>query len=336
MHGHGPFALALEELGIPVHSLSTRRWPPAYLWSFIQLIKDRHYDILHFHLQGANWIAKPLAAALGCGVRISHDHASGDLRFRGVMSLLPDALTHFSSQRILAVSPGVRDFLTRWEAIPPDLVRVVPNGIDTNFFQPPTQEERKIARQAMGIPGSVFAVGSMGRLAPEKNIPLLICLAERLPDLQFLIAGEGPERPGIEALIAGAGLGDRVRLLGQVTDRAGFYDALDAFVLPSLYEGLPMALLEAMASGIPCISSNLPDIFSALRGGKDGRLCDPDRPETFVDAITQLTVNKSLAKDFGIAARDRCLRGFSAARTAAAVEDVYRVELLFARGRGHC
>lgn len=336
MHGHGPFAMALEEIGIPVHSLSAKRWPPAYLWSFVQLIKDRRYDILHFHLQGANWIAKPLAAALGCGIRISHDHASGDLRFRGVKSLLPDALTHFASQRILAVSPGVRDFLTRWEAVPPDLVRVVPNGIDTTFFQPPTPEERQIARQALGILGPVFVVGSMGRLAPEKNFPLLILLAQRLPELQFLIAGEGPERPVLEALLVKASLGDRVRLLGQVTDRAGFYDALDAFVLPSLYEGLPMALLEAMASGLPCISSNLPDIFSALRGGKDGLLCDPDRPETFTDAITQLTDNKFLAKEFGIAARNRCLSGFSAARTAEAVEDLYRAELLFARGHGRC
>jgi glycosyltransferase involved in cell wall biosynthesis len=336
MHGHGPFAVALEDIGIPVHSLSPKRWPPAYLWSFPQLIKNRRYDILHFHLQGSNWIAKPLAAALGCGVRISHDHASGDLRFRRVKSLLPDALAHFASQRIVAVSPGVRDFLTWWEAIPPDLVRVIPNGIDTTLFRPPTPEERQFARRAMGISGPVFTVGSMGRLAPEKNFSLLVGLAQRLPDFQFVIAGEGPERPALEASIAREGVGDRVRLLGQVNDRVGFYAALDAFVLPSLYEGLPMALLEAMGSGLPCISSNLPDIFSALRGGEDGVLCNPESPETFAGAISQLVSNKHFARNLSLAARDRCLTGFGAARTAAAVEALYREELLFARGHGHC
>ncbi len=335
MHGRGPFAEAVENLGVPVHSLSAKRWPPLYLWNFVQLLQRRRYDILHFHLQGANWVAKPLAAALGCGICIAHDHASGDIRFRGVASLLPDALAHFASHRIIAVSAGVRDFLTRWEGIPPDLISVVSNGIDTEIFQPPTPEARESARKAWGIPEHVFTIGSMGRLAPEKNFQLLISLARRLPELQFLIAGEGPERPALEALIRSSGIGDRVRLLGQVDERVAFYSALDVFVLSSLYEGLPMALLEAMAMGLPCVSSNLPDIFHALRGGRDGRLCLPSEPETFVEAISQFVHNKQLARDFGSAARMRCVSIFSASTSAAAVEDIYRSELLFARGQGH-
>ena len=335
MHGRGSFAQAIEQAGIPVHSLSAKRWPPSYLWSFVKLIQGGRYDILHFHLQGANWIAKPLAAALGYGVRISHDHASGDIRFRGVASLLPDALAHLSSQRIIAVSDGVRDFLTRWEGICTDRVRVISNGIDTEVFQPANPEDRQRTRKTWGILGQQFTVGSMGRLAPEKNFQLLISLAGKLPDVQFLIAGEGPERPALEALIQAAEIGDRVRLLGQVDDRVAFYSALDAFVLPSLYEGLPMALLEAMAMGLPCVSSDLPDIFSALRGGEDGLLCHPDDPQCFVDAISQIAYNKDLARDFGIAARGRCLSAFSASTSAAAIEEIYRSELLFARGQGH-
>ncbi len=336
MHGWGPFAEALQEIGVPVHSLSATRWPPSYLWSFGKLIKRGQYDILHFHLQGANWIAKPLAAALGCGVRISHDHASGDIRFRGMASLLPDALAHFASQRIIAVSEGVRDFLTGWEGIAPDLVSVVSNGIDTETFQPPTPEARSQAKKTWGIKSDTFTIGSMGRLAPEKNFELVIFLAKQLPEFQFLIAGEGPERRSLEAKIKEADLGDRVRLLGQVNNRAGFYAALDAFVLPSLYEGLPMALLEAMASGLPCVSSNLPDIFSALRGGKDGMLCEPDLPESFVAAISQVSNNKDLAIHFGAAARIQCLSRFAASASARAVEKIYHAELLFARGQGHC
>ncbi|MEX1117516.1 MAG: glycosyltransferase [Terrimicrobiaceae bacterium] len=335
MHGRGPFAEAIEQIGIPVHSLSTGRWPPHYLWNFAKLVRDGHYDILHFHLSGSNWIAKPLAAVLGQGLRISHDHASGDIRFRGLASLLPDALAHGASHRIIAVSDGVKEFLTRWEGIPADLVKVVPNGIDTGVFQPPTCEDRQKARETLGISGQAFTVGAMGRLAPEKNFSLLVALAGVLPDVQFLIAGEGPERPKLEALIKASNIGNRVRLLGQVTDRAAFYSALDAFVLPSLYEGLPMALLEAMAMGLPCVSSDLPDIFHALRGGDDGLLCSPTDPRSFVNAISQLTHNTGFAKTLGMAARRRCLAMFSAKTSAAAVENIYRLELLFARGQGH-
>lgn len=94
MHGRGPFASALEEMEVPVRELSVSKWPPAYGPRFLRLLKTGNFDVLHFHLQGANWIAKPLAALAGHPLRIAHDHASGDLRFRGMSSLGPDALAH--------------------------------------------------------------------------------------------------------------------------------------------------------------------------------------------------------------------------------------------------
>src|SRR5262245_8101431 len=88
MHGWGPFADALEAVGVKVHSLSPAKWPPAYVPNFLRLIGQGNYDVLHFHLQASNWLMKPLAALAGATVRISHDHTSGDLKFRGVGSLL--------------------------------------------------------------------------------------------------------------------------------------------------------------------------------------------------------------------------------------------------------
>jgi glycosyltransferase involved in cell wall biosynthesis len=325
MHGGGPFANALESAGIRVHSLSKNRWPPAYLKSLPDLLKKNAYDVLHFHLQGSNWLAKPLAAGLSPAIRIAHDHTSGDLRFRGLPSLLPEALTHFASHRIIAVSPGVRDFLCTWEGIPAEKISIVPNGIDTNIFQPATENEREIAREKFQIPPGVFVVGAMGRLAHEKNFALLPLLAEALPEIHFLIAGEGPERVALEAKIR-TGNGN-VRLVGRVDDRVGFYAALDAFVLPSLYEGLPMALLEAMAMGLPCVASHLPDISSALDSGRFGKLCDPSDPATFVDALTHIQTHSG--HELGAAARAHCETRFSAKSAADAVLQIYRQELLF-------
>ncbi|HEY5742507.1 MAG TPA: glycosyltransferase, partial [Terrimicrobiaceae bacterium] len=142
MHGRGPFAELLERIGIKVHSLAEAKWPPVYITRFVSLLRKADFQVVHFHLQGANWIAKPLAAWTGQRVLIAHDHTSGDLRFRGVGSLLPDASTHLFSSRIIAVSKGVRDFLIRWEAIPEHLIELVPNAVDQQTFYPCTQERK--------------------------------------------------------------------------------------------------------------------------------------------------------------------------------------------------
>ena len=124
----------------------------AYVTEFLRLLRGADFHVVHFHLQGANWIAKPLAALAGQRVLIAHEHSSGDLRFQGLRSLIPDASTHLFSTRIIAVSKGVRDFLTRWEAISPDLIEVVPNAVDETHFNP--------RRTSNGTPrGSLLASG---------------------------------------------------------------------------------------------------------------------------------------------------------------------------------
>ena len=165
----------------------------------------------------------------GQRVLIAHEHSSGDLRFRGLRSLIPDASTHLFSTRIIAVSKGVRDFLTRWEAISPDLIEVVPNAVDEDLFQPATDEQRRAARSRFSLPVNAFMAGGMGRLAHEKNFILLAELAARHPDAYFAIAGSGPERERIAARADELGVKERVRLLGSVLDRPCFYQALDAF-----------------------------------------------------------------------------------------------------------
>jgi hypothetical protein len=108
MHGRGLFAEVLKRHDITVHELSASRWPPHYIPALVRL--QENFDLLHFHLSGANWIGKPLAASAGEQPRIAHDHASADLRFRGLGSLLIDANMHRFSSHTIAVSPEVKFF----------------------------------------------------------------------------------------------------------------------------------------------------------------------------------------------------------------------------------
>lgn len=330
MNGRGPFADALAKLGIPVHVLSPSKWPPRYIPNFLALIREQPYDILHFHLQGANWLAKPLAALSGHPIRISHDHTSGDLKFRGIPSLAPDSLSHLFSNRVIAVSDGVRDFLTRWEAVPDDVVVTIPNGVNLREFQNSSSEEKKAARAQWKIPAGAFVAGGMGRLAYEKNFVLIPDLAQRHPEVFFVIAGSGPEKHAILARAAQLGVADRVLLLGAVSDRPAFYRTLDAFLLPSLYEGLPMAVLEAMASGIPVLASRLEGVSAALHEEEEGLFAIPGDSDSFSAQLSRLTASPELRQRLAVAAREKVALRYSAALTAARVEDVYQQELTLA------
>jgi glycosyltransferase involved in cell wall biosynthesis len=333
MHGRGPFADTLEELGIKVHSLARAKWPPVYVTEFVRLLRSADFQVVHFHLQGANWIAKPLAALAGQRVLIAHEHSSGDLRFRGLRSLVPNASTHLFSSRIIAVSKGVRDFLTGWEAIPADLIELVPNAVDNEIFHPCTEKERGEARSRLSLPPGAFVAGGIGRLAPEKNFALLPELATRHPDIWFVVAGSGPERDRIATLASKLGLGPRMRLLGTIVDRVRFYHALDAFILPSLYEGLPMAVLEAMFSGVPVLSSHLEGIAAIMIDGKEGLLAKPGDVDDFSNQLRRLTESLELRKQLAAAAREKALEQFSASVTARKIEDIYRRELAIAKAR---
>jgi glycosyltransferase involved in cell wall biosynthesis len=327
LHGRGPFADALEAAGVRVFSLSAAKWPPAYVPNFLRLIGNGQYDILHFHLQASNWLLKSLAAQAGVPVRISHDHTSGDLQFRGVPSLLPDAATHLFSTRVIAVSEGVRDFLTRWEAVPDDRVEVIPNGVDDATFRAATPDEKAAARRQFGLPAGAFVVGGMGRLAFEKNFAAVPELARRHPGAAFVIAGSGPQEERLKALAARLGGAERVRFLGAVKDRAAFYHALDVFLLPSLHEGLPMAVLEAMASGVPVLASRLEGIAAALVENEEGLLAKAGDLDDFSAKLARLESDATLRTRLASAGRTKAATRYSAARTARRVEAVYYAEL---------
>jgi glycosyltransferase involved in cell wall biosynthesis len=327
MHGRGPFAGALEALGITVHSLARAKWPPAYITEFVRLLRNGDFQIVHFHLQGANWIAKPLAALVGQRILIAHDHTSGDLRFRGPGSLLPDASSHLFSSRVIAVSKGVRDFLMRWEAVPDDRIELVPNAVDDEIFHPCTQEQKRAARSRLSISEEGFVAGGIGRLAHEKNFAMLAQLAARHPDIIFVIAGSGPERDRIAALASELGVGARLQLLGTILDRSSFYHALDAFILPSLYEGLPMAILEAMSSGVPVLSSRLEGISAVIAEENEGLLAQPGDVADFSRQLRRLKESRELGGHLAQAARTKASNQFSASVTARRIESIYRQEL---------
>jgi glycosyltransferase involved in cell wall biosynthesis len=327
MHGRGMFAEPLQELGATVHSLSPSKWIPAYLWNFPRLLASQRYDVLHFHLFGSNWIAKPLAALVSRSPRVNHDHCNDHFRHRKLAALWLDALTNRLSDQVIAVSESTRDFLLAHEDLPSGRVRLQHNTVDCSLFQPPTPSEKLASRRLFHLPENALIVGGIGRLVPQKNFPLWLRVAAavraQIPEVRFFVAGEGPLEEELQDYARQLGLEDCLLWGGLVRDRVALLQALDVFLLTSDFEGLPMTILEAMASGCPIVSSSVDGMAEILVSEKDALLCPPGDASSFVHALRRILENRDLADRLADAARLKAETQFSHERQAAELAGIY-------------
>ena len=327
MHGRGVYAKAFEEEGIAVHSLSPGKFPPLYLPNFWRLMRSGGYDILHFHLFGANLCAKPLAIMAGHPAIIVHDQCNDASREKNPLLLGADAFWNRRSDRVIAVSESTRSYLLEREDLPDDLVTVIPNGIDAEVFKPASEPQREESRDAMGIPRDCFVIGGVGRLVAQKNFTLFMDIAARIlsrnPSAVFVIAGTGPQGEKLKAKTATLGIADRVRFLGHVSDRLALYHALDALLMTSDFEGTPMVLLEAMACGLPVVASAVDGIAEVCSDGKDAILVAPGDEPRFASSVECILRNPEFGRALGKEARNAILEGYEIRGLVTGIERVY-------------
>jgi glycosyltransferase involved in cell wall biosynthesis len=326
MHGEGMFAAAFRALGVPVHSLSAHRWPPGYLTSLPRLLRRGKFDLVQCHLFAANWLAKPLAAACGVRCLYHHDQCNDAFRTDFPPAVLVDALTNQLSTRVLAVSRSVEEFSLRVEGLLPERVTYFPNSVDLEEFRPPTADERAAARAAFGLPADAFIIGGVGRLTPQKNFGLLLEAVRPLlashPGAMVVLFGDGPEGPELRKQ-AGA----QVRFMGTVAARAEIYRALDVQVLPSRFEGLPMTVLEAMASGVPVLASAVDGVREIATNGVHALLAPSGDVAAFREALGRLIVDEALRKNLAGSALALVEARFDARKLAAELEGWYGHDL---------
>jgi len=313
MHGRGVFWEEFEKLGVPVHSLSPRKWFPLYMPRLASLIRSRRFDIVHSHLFGANWIAKPIAALLGVPVRINHDQCNDALRYDNRLARALDIFTNRWSSHVCAVSKSTRDFLIDREGLEPERVSVVYNGVDLARWVPP---EARTAHRPCIVLG-------VGRLHPQKNFALFLEVAQRLVDVEFRIAGTGPEEPMLRALAVSLGIADRVKFLGHVSDTRSLYTNADALLMTSRFEGTPLTVLEAMAMRLPIVAPNLDGIGEILENGESALLVNPPVCDGFVAALARLFAEPALSEGLATAAEAKVRARFSAKAMATQVEAIY-------------
>ncbi len=327
MHGHGVYWERMAAMGIPLHSLSPHKLFPWYAASLPALLLRGKFDILHCHLVASNIIAKPLGALCGVPVIINHDHTNDDYRANDRIRLALDTFSNRLATHLIAVSDSCRRFLIEREDVPAEKITLVQNAIDLARFSRACGT-RAEARRKLGLPERAPVVAGVGRLNPQKNFTRFIRIAAEVskhhPETVFLIAGEGPEESLLKRCAGEAGLGDRMKFCGYVADTRSVYLAADVLLMPSLFEGLPMTLLEAMAMEVPVVASALDGIAEVVEDGADGFLAQPDATGIFAEKIRCLIEDPEMAARTGRAASAKIAARFSASRMCAEVEQIYR------------
>jgi glycosyltransferase involved in cell wall biosynthesis len=292
-----------------------------------RLMHGSERALFHSHNMMPNYYA--CAARLLAGLSITvvntrHDMGStrpDDLREKLYRLSIP--LTRLA----VMVSQSVKERFVAAGIVPPRKARIVLNGIRTDCPQRTNPVQRAAARRLLGVNDDQFVAGCVGRLVELKNhvaaIRGIAGLAADLPQLQLVLIGGGPLQRRLEAVAKELGVADRVRLFGERNDARELLAGLDAFLMPSLTEGHSIALLEAAATGLPIIATNVGGNSEIISHERTGLLVPSDDERSISAALGRLVGDRILAGQLGAAARAWVLEHVSVTAMADAYEAVY-------------
>jgi teichuronic acid biosynthesis glycosyltransferase TuaC len=291
-----------------------RRWP---------------FDVIHAHMVVPDgWVAARLGARFGVPVVATAHRADVlDVPARGSADRARVGEAVGMVDQLCAVSRVVGDAATALGA-PRRPVRVVPNGADTETCRPWPRDQM---RREFGLPVDGQTITYVGQLVPRKGVDALIDALARLaarPEGAPLLAaaGSGPQREELEARARDRGVADRVRFVGRVDhDRVGrFMAAGDLFVLPSLSEGLPTVVCEAMNCGLPVVATAVDGTPEIVRDGRTGLLVPPSDPDALAGALAAILDDPERARHMGEEALRIGRTEYTWDANAATMEAIYR------------
>lgn len=335
LRGFGHYWEVLHDMGIPLHSLLPHDLDIYGSYGCLQVhvlsrvflfLSQNRYDVVHAHLLWSMMYFTPVAALFRVPVRVNHDHALDIDRYREYrqLRLLSNRLTH----HIIAVSSSLSTFLSQEEKTPAQKITVINNSVDfSRFYRRSEPDAQAKVRQNWDLPADALVVGGVGRLDYQKNFPLFLEVAAevsaQLPQTIFVIAGEGPHQASLEEQSRKLGIAERVRFLGFVKEMPEFYQSLDLLLLTSHFEGTPLTILEAMATGIPVVASQVDGVEDVLQEGQEAILVPPGRKDLFVKGVCQLLENQSLWQHFSKAGEEKVRQSHSVEVMTRQVESLY-------------
>jgi len=329
----GAYVEELQSAGIPVKSLQMSRGvpDPRALFRLARMLWQDPPHILHAHMVHANLLARlarPFAPipVLICTAHSTYESPTGvtltkEITWREWAYRLTDRLCDVTTQ----VGQAGRERYVRVKAVPRDKIRFIPNGVDVDRFRPDAQVRLRV-RAELGLQDR-FAWLAVGRFEEAKDYPNLLHAFARLSDRNaiLLIAGQGALRERMEALAHELKIAPRVYFLGLRRDVPDLMNAADAYVMSSFYEGMPMVLLEASATGLPVVATDVGGNREIVAEGQTGYLVSSRDPIGLADAMSRImSLNVDDRLRMGMAGRTRVEARYSLNRIVDEWEGLYR------------
>jgi glycosyltransferase involved in cell wall biosynthesis len=294
----------LESFGVDITYLHKSKFDPATLPALLKVIDRKKIDILHLHGYGATTFGRA-AGAMRRQPTILHEHANltDTPWFQKVADRALEPVTDIA----LAVSQSTADFVIHARMIPANKVKVVYLGVPLEeFSRPRSADEVRRAREELGIAPGDFALGTVTRLHDSKGNSYLVDAARLIlnvrPNARFFVVGEGPLRQPLEQQARALGLGDRFVFAGFARDIPRVVSAFDLSVFPSLWEGTPLTVFEALAMGKPIVATDADGLVDVLTHDHDALIVPRHDRAALANAIVRTMDEPALRARLGAAA----------------------------------
>jgi glycosyltransferase involved in cell wall biosynthesis len=295
----------LESMGIDIQYLHKSKFDPATLTALLKVIDRQQTDILHLHGYGATTFGRIAGMMRGLPT-ILHEHAN--LTDTPWFQKVADKLLAPATDIAIAVSKSTANFVINARLVPAERVKVVYLGVPLEeFSRPRTVQEMAEARHDLGATPDEFIVGTISRLHDSKGNQYLVeaakAVLQRRPKTRFYLYGEGPLRPELEAQAKALGLGDRVVFGGFTRDVARTLSAFDVTVFPSLWEGTPLTVFEALAMGKAIVATDADGLVDVLTHDRDALIVPKRDAAALAGGIVTMLDSPELRSRLSVHAR---------------------------------
>jgi len=319
----GPLYEKFSNLGVKIVVFNKKRsFDFSLIKKVAQLIHEEKADIVHTTLFYADVIGAVAARIAGVKKIISWEAVTEHYELRHLIAYRIASILYTKS---VAVSKAIEKKVQNEYKVPKRKTMTIHYGVDLSRFYPCADFE---LRKSLGFRREDIVFGTVARFTKQKGHRYLIKAAhsviKRNKSAHFVLVGDGPLREEIEIMIKDLGIEKHFHLLGFRTDVDRLLNSFDVFVLPSLYEGLPNAVLEAMAAGLPVIATAVDGTPEAVLQNETGLLVCPENSDVLAEAILKLCNNKKMMKKYGESGRIRAEEYFSWQREVGQFVSLYK------------
>jgi len=321
------FKNKLTTHGIKVHFINKRhKFDLSFMFRFSSFLRKEKIDIIHVH--GGCYFYAAICGKLARVNKIIYT-AHGMPIMNGLQISIEDTIFSIFVDRIVAVSEEIRnDFRSRWPFFRNKITLII-NGVNTEVFKPNyNAAEIKAIKKRFNIPEKKIIIGTVGRLAKEKNYSMLIrafnkCVTKNGSIAHLVFVGDGRQSHDLKELVTTLGLCPQVSFLGLQYDINNILPAMDVFALSSITEGTSISLLEAQACGIPAVVTNIGGNSNIIKHGYNGFLCDLDDYSDMARKFNMIIRDRELAKQMHFNALKTISTRFTFSTMANAYEELY-------------